>query len=212
MINPDGAKFPQDFRTETESFKVKGLSMLSDGLGYQLLVGHPAPGDWFAIAFLDVENNRIEQKVRDLQTPTLLNNLDFFRKNKFPWFLKYYIFYTRWVRRIVLFDPQSQKKKIKRNFASTPSFKNSIVYICWAWGFVFFIFHCVLLWNGWVPTAWINTFCVCLSGGLGHRQVVQHNFLLQAGHRVDQSHHSADSRGAKSPGYPTVPGAGARPE
>lgn len=80
VINPDGAKFPQDFRTETESFKVKGLSMLSDGLGYQLLVGHPAPGDWFAIAFLDVENNRIEQKVRDLQTPTLLNNLDFSQK------------------------------------------------------------------------------------------------------------------------------------
>lgn len=63
VINPDGAKFPQDFRTETEAFKVKGLSMLSDGLGYQLLVSHPAPGDWFAIAFLDVENNRIEQKV-----------------------------------------------------------------------------------------------------------------------------------------------------
>jgi hypothetical protein len=64
VINPDGAKFPQDFRTETEAMKIKALSMLSDGLGYQLLVSHPAPGDWFAIAFLDVENNRIEQKVR----------------------------------------------------------------------------------------------------------------------------------------------------
>jgi len=63
VISPDNAKFPQDFRTETEALKVKALAMMSDGLGYELVVNHPAPGDWFAIAFLDVENNRIEQKV-----------------------------------------------------------------------------------------------------------------------------------------------------
>ncbi|XP_065350573.1 post-GPI attachment to proteins factor 6 [Cloeon dipterum] len=77
VVNPNNATFPNDFRTQDEAGKVKGLSILSDGAKNSLQVEQPLPGDWFLIAFLTFENTRIEQKgIAKYCSTSFTTNLD----------------------------------------------------------------------------------------------------------------------------------------
>lgn len=64
VVNPDGAKFPPDYRLSEATYQYE-MTMLSDGRFVSLNVSNPAAGDWYAVVYLsytDPNDDRIVQQ------------------------------------------------------------------------------------------------------------------------------------------------------
>jgi len=61
VINPDGAIFPENYLLEQSP--IYEVHFVSNGSQVTLNVTSPAPGDWYAVAFLNTNSGKIIQKV-----------------------------------------------------------------------------------------------------------------------------------------------------